>query len=234
MSETPCTAAFRYHIAASASFCGTPSPIRYIFPKVDWASGTPCSAALRYHFAASALFFGTPSPFRYIFPRVDWASGTPCSAALRYHFAASALFFGTPSPFRYIFPREDWASGTPCSAALRYHCSATSAFFGTPSPFLYLSARPYCASGSPFLALSSNSETSADDAVCAQIESPNAKTNPAKTIFRMTNPPRDIKKISIKKISVADNPTHDIMSLPLPERTTGNFVSVFRRRPQLR
>jgi len=35
----------------------------------------------------------------------------------------------------------------------------------------------------------------------------------------MTNPPRDIKNISI-----AEKPTHDIMTLPLPERTTGNFV----------
>ena len=34
----PCSEAFRYHIATSALFCGTPSPFRYIFPRVDWAS----------------------------------------------------------------------------------------------------------------------------------------------------------------------------------------------------
>jgi hypothetical protein len=65
------------------------------------------------------------------------------------------------------------------------------------------------------LALSSNSETSAAEAVSAPIENPNAKTNPAQTTFRITDPPREIKNLPI-----ALKQTHGIMIFFLPQRTT--------------
>jgi hypothetical protein len=121
----------------------------------------------------------------------------------------------------------DWASAVPVLAALRYFRSDSSAFFDIrclSCTFQYLLAGTYCAPGFPLLALSINSATSADDVVSTQTESPSARINPGKTTSRIMNPSRNIKMISI-----AEKPTHDIRTLPFPERTTGNLGSGFRR-----
>ena len=87
---SPCSAASRYHFAASAWSWGTPRPWAYMKPSSSWAKAMSCSAASRYHFTASTWSWATPWPLAYMTPRLYWASASPCWASGRHSFKAVA------------------------------------------------------------------------------------------------------------------------------------------------
>ncbi len=88
-ASSSCSAALRYHLAASALSSGTPKPRSYMWASPTCPEAQPCSAALRYHATASAWPSETSQPFAYM-PSQACARGWSRAAALRNHVTALA------------------------------------------------------------------------------------------------------------------------------------------------
>ena len=82
----------------------TPSPVRYMLPRLYCAIAYPCLAASLYHFIACLFVVFCqyiPRNLSSMTPMLCCAFACPCSAAFLYHVTASSQSCLTPSPLAY-------------------------------------------------------------------------------------------------------------------------------------